>query len=93
LVLDEQWHFVVATFGSKTLRLYVDGRKEAEVPSLGGADIKPNRCPVMIGGIASGCRARQYHGSIDEVMIYNRELSADEVRGIFQRGANAGRRT
>ena len=37
-VIDGEWHFIVGTFGSKTLRFYVDGSREREAPSVGGVD-------------------------------------------------------
>jgi predicted secreted protein/endonuclease/exonuclease/phosphatase family metal-dependent hydrolase len=83
---DGRWHFIVGTFGNKTLRIYVDGKKEAEAQSTGNMNINPNNWPLMIGNIASPNGAQQYLGSIDEVAMYNRELSADEVMSIFQNG-------
>jgi predicted secreted protein len=83
-VTDDEWHFIAGTFGNKTLRMYVDGKKEAEAQSA--VNINPNDWDVMIGGIASSNGAQQYRGSIDEVAMYNRELSADEVTAIFQNG-------
>jgi hypothetical protein len=85
-VMDGQWHFLAGTFGNKTLRMYVDGKKEGEARSTGNMDIKTNNWPIWIGSIASGNGAQQYYGTIDEVAMYNRELSADEVMSIFQNG-------
>ena len=86
VVADNEWHFLVATFGNKTLRMYVDGEMEGEAQSAGQVDINPNDWPLMIGAEASSSGGQQYFGGIDEVAMYNRELSADEVMGIFQNG-------
>jgi hypothetical protein len=86
VVTDNEWHFIAGTFGNKTLRMYVDGRKEAETRSVGNVDINPNDWKLMIGGIYSSNGAQQYFGSIDEAAMYNRELSPDEVTAIFQNG-------
>jgi hypothetical protein len=40
----------------------------------------------MIGGSASSNGVRQYLGSIDDVALYDRELSADAVTAVFQNG-------
>ena len=85
-VIDNEWHFIAGTFGDKTLRMYVDGRTEAEAQSVGSVDINPNDRPIMVGGETSSNGGQQYLGSIDEVAMYNRELSADEVMAIFQNG-------
>ncbi len=52
----------------------------------GNVDINPNNWPLMIGAEASSNGGQQFLGSIDEVAMYNRELSADEVTAIFQNG-------
>jgi hypothetical protein len=85
-VTDGQWHFITATFGNKTMRLYVDGKKESESRSTNNSDIVPNNWPVWIGAIASSNGTQQYSGTIDEPAMYNCELSADQVLTIFLNG-------
>lgn len=86
IVADNEWHFIVGTFGNKKLRMYVDGKQEGETQSAGQVDINPNTWPLMIGAESSSNGGQQYFGSIDEAAMYNRELSADEVKAIFQKG-------
>jgi hypothetical protein len=86
VVADNEWHFIVGTFGNKTLRMYVDGQREGEAPSTGQVDINPNDWPLMVGAESSSNGGQQYFGSIDEVAMYDRALSADEVTAIFQNG-------
>ncbi len=89
VVIDNEWHFIVGTFGNKTLRMYVDGEMEGQAQSAGQVDINPNDWPLMIGAEASSNGGQQYFGSIDEVAMYDRELSADEVMAIYQNGMPA----
>jgi hypothetical protein len=86
VVADNEWHFIVGTFGNKTLRMYVDGQREGEAGSAGGVDINPNNWPLMIGAESSSNGGQQYFGSIDEVAMYNRALAPEEVMKIFQSG-------
>ncbi|MBP7052906.1 MAG: discoidin domain-containing protein [Phycisphaerae bacterium] len=85
-VIDNEWHFLVGTFGNKTLRMYVDGQRQGQAQSTGLVDMNPNDWPILIGAESSSNGGQQYFGSIDEVAMYNRELSADEVMAIFQNG-------
>ncbi len=85
-VANGEWHFIAATFGGKTLRMYVDGKREGQTGSAGSVDINPNNWPLMIGAEASSNGGQQFFGSIDEVAMYNRALSVDEVTAIFQKG-------
>jgi hypothetical protein len=83
-VTDGQWHFVVGTFGGRTLRLYVDGTKESEAASP--ADIATNDGAVMIGGIASSGGGQPFSGLIDEPALYDRCLTADQVLAVCTNG-------
>jgi hypothetical protein len=78
-----RWHHVALTYGGSrwadSVKIYVDGQ-EAKLKILfndengyGG----PKREPLRIG--AGGGPENRFHGSIDEVRVYNRGLSADEV--------------
>jgi hypothetical protein len=79
-VWDGRWHLVMGSFDGATVRLYVDG---AEVGS--GA---PESVPLDYGtldtrdvfvGRYPGCAGLDFDGSIDDVRIYGRALSAAEV--------------
>jgi hypothetical protein len=78
-----QWHHVALTYGGSrwadSVKIYVDGQ-EAKLKILyndengqGG----PKREPLRIG--AGGGPQNRFHGGIDEVRVYDRALSADEV--------------
>ena len=83
---DGEWHFVAGTFGNKTLRIYVDGVMEKQVNSTGGVDIKPNDWPIWLADVARPQETQQYLGMIDEVAVFNRELSENEIQDVFQNG-------
>jgi len=85
-VMDNEWHFIAATFGNKTIRVYTDGKPEGQAQSVSSVDINPNNLPVMIAGESSSNGGNQFLGSIDEAAMYNRELSAEEILAIFQGG-------
>ncbi len=86
---DGNWHFVAGTFGSKILKIYVDGVMETQVGSTGGVDIKPNDWAIRIGAESSSAMGQPYLGKIDEVAIFNTELSAGDILEIFQNGIDA----
>ena len=88
-VNDGKWHFIVGTFGNKTLRIYVNGIKENEVKSTGDVNIKTNNWPITIGVEANNLTGQPYVGMIDEVAIFNRELSENEIQNIYQNGIPA----
>ena len=79
---DGNWHSLTAVRRSNVLELYVDGtiiqsstRNNTNPP----IDIN-NNLPLMIGNVAQVQEQfRQFTGSLDEVRIWNRALSAAEI--------------
>lgn len=86
LVSDGEWHHVAVT-ASRTgnATLYVDGVSEGTPASLAvvGSLDEPSS-PVFIGDI--GFQGQPFDGVIDDVRIYNRALSAKEVRELSRLG-------
>ena len=78
----ERWQHITATYdGSKTpggMRVYIDGQsQELEgLLDLVGSRL-PQRYPLRIG--ASGSSKPKFQGNIDEVRIYDRVLTAEQV--------------
>jgi hypothetical protein len=83
---DGKWHFIAGTFGSKNLKIYVDGVMEATVVSAGNVDIKLNDLPIRMCVEANPSKGQPYVGMIDEVAIFNRELSANDIDNIYKNG-------
>lgn len=90
-----QWTHIAITFSSATgagrQRIYINGVADANTNSWTGT-LQPNNCPFYIGGdigTGSGCGllpARNFRGMIDEVKLYNSELSAAEVQADMTLG-------
>jgi beta-galactosidase len=85
-IADGQFHFVVGTYDGAEMKLYVDGEAEAS-KSLSGI-IQDSEYPVVIGnaGTAQGEIAPRpsFDGLIDDVRIYDRALSTNEVQALFE---------
>lgn len=74
------WTHLVQTWDGRHLELWIDGERVDSTSAVGG--LAPGDSPVRIGW-------DQYYffkGDIDEVRIYDRALTDDEVRGMFQLG-------
>lgn len=77
-----QWVFVSVVYNGETLRFYIDGRLDKEVPYSIGAIWPNNPNSLRIGEV--GWAQNYWDGRIDEVRIYNRALSADEIRKLSE---------
>ena len=81
-VTDGAWHHVAATYQRPNFKLYIDGELDAETAP--DADPESNDAPLYIGG----CDIGNYWmtGVIDEVVLYDRALSPEELSELIQEG-------
>jgi len=79
------WHHVAGTFDGKTLRLYLNGR-EAAIPKTAGT-LSTFPTPLVMGAYGNLPRNATYGlaGALDDVAIYSRALSADEIGSYYWR--------
>jgi hypothetical protein len=84
-VADGAWHHAAVTFDGQALCLYLDGQPHKRIQATTAKPaVGPG--PVALGKIRpAGDRrvpSRSFEGTIDEVMAFDRALSADEVRTL-----------
>jgi hypothetical protein len=78
------WHHVTATYNGSLMAIYINGSLDNSAPYSNG--ILPFSGDLYIGGpYSSG--SNFFNGTIDELAIYNRSLSEDEVFDHYLRGA------
>jgi hypothetical protein len=89
---DGSWHHVGFTFNAGVLNLYVDGVLDTNPTKTYDAaitSIYSSTTPVTVGAVlSSGAPANFLNGSIDEVRIWNRALSASEIRQQYYSSLN-----
>jgi hypothetical protein len=77
-----RWVHVAGTFDGKVMRIYVDGEERGALERPGPA--KPNQFHLCLGNYAVK-HAAHFTGLLDEVKLYSRALTADEVRAHYQK--------
>ena len=88
---DNTWRFVGFTFDgpNSNLKLYVDGTEDTNVTKIYDdpiSEIYNSTAGLTIGcDLYYGAADYLFKGLIDEVAIYNRALSADEIRANMHR--------
>lgn len=83
-VADSQWHHVAGILDGTTASVFVDGALDASAESF-SPNISVNDYSVLIGA-NSQITGRLFHGLIDDVRIYDRALSVDELRTLVEAG-------
>ena len=72
---DGLWHHFVGIYDGAYMRIYIDGEEKR---IFARTEKIKDSSSWNIGGAT-----RFFNGQIDEVMLYNRALSANEVKGIY----------
>ena len=75
-VVDSEWHFITGAWDGKTIIIYIDAEESRTLPCEG-------KLGVNNGSLYIGCRGgsqRWVNGFIDEIKMYNRALSVDEIK-------------
>ena len=84
LVPLESWTHLAATFDGKFVRLYMNGAEVAATAFEGR--IAPSARPVRVGNQPpDGGAHRLFTGVIDEVLLFERALTADEVTELARK--------
>jgi len=85
----DQWHHVCITRGSSYFSMYVDGEYVDSV-STGGSDPKYGTGPYAFLVGTRFNKTYYFEGSLDDLRIYNRAVSATEVKALYNEinGAN-----
>jgi len=85
-VKDGRWHLATATYDGSNKRIYFDGREIARQAASGPVDTGGTRA-AYIGSSDGG--SEFFAGAIDDVRVYDRALSADEIKAMAG-GNNVG---
>lgn len=80
-ITDTDWHYVTATYDGENLRVYLDSTDVTSGSPTGGPMVHNTRSVTI--GKASWFNGLQFKGLIDEVRIYNRALTADEIVWLY----------
>ena len=84
----QRWHFVAFTLDGHTLRLFRNGAEVASVPCVGLAASGPTMLGIGAkldaeGRPTLGNNAGFWDGRIDELAVFHRALSAEDIRRLY----------
>lgn len=82
-VADGHWRHVAGVLDKNKIAIYVDGALDASAES--SPKITVNGYSVLIGANDQS-KGRLFKGLIDDVRIYDRALSVDEIRALVKAG-------
>jgi hypothetical protein len=90
---DGQWHHVVVVFDSTlTANFYLDGNLADSIPpDAGNGPVNPSPFDLNIGRnpiVDGGGFSEYFNGNIDEVAVYNYELTAAQIMSHYTMGTS-----
>lgn len=84
-IIDNNWHHLVTTYDGSTLKIYVDGVLKKSAPATG--NLKTTTANLILGNQSS---VNFFRGNIDEVAVFNRALTQEEVLDLMASSHNPG---
>ena len=95
-VSDDVWHWLVASVSEEGISLYIDGQASEVLSSEGGRlspAVEVAQRYFSIGRITpwADTAGPSFHGAIDDLAIYRRSLSQEEVSQLYTLELAAGR--
>jgi hypothetical protein len=84
---DGKWHFVLLSYNGTLLRLYIDGNEISYKESEGAIPDSTGDQPLRIGANSLE-EDKFFTGYIDEVRIWDRGLTNNEINDIYKENTN-----
>ena len=84
-VLDTDWHHVVVTYDGTIMKIVLDGLLRTYIANSG--NLQSSSADIYIGKQQT---SSPFKGTIDEMLIYNRALTDNEIAQIYGSTPNPG---
>jgi regulation of enolase protein 1 (concanavalin A-like superfamily) len=81
IVDDDEWHFISGVYDGTLAIIYVDGEIDATANFTGQIGATTDNFFI---GENSQARNRYFKGLLDDVRLYNRAMTQDEVKGLMK---------
>jgi hypothetical protein len=85
-IVNGQWTHLAGVYNGSTVCLYVNRVVDGACASLTGS-VEPNALTLRVGKSQSLAVLEYFNGAIDDVRIYNRALTAQEVADLYNEGS------
>ncbi len=77
-----EWHHLVLTYDDNEISLYIDGKLENRANKKFHSHFLRGDS-VMVGNSANTKNSRYLNGNVDDINIYNKVLSQEEINALF----------
>lgn len=78
-----QWYHIAAVWGAEGRAIYVNGSQVAN--GAGIEEIERNDYDLTLGNQLNSGSVNEFEGQMDEILILNRAIDAEEVQSLFKK--------
>jgi RHS repeat-associated protein len=82
VVTTGTWYHVAGVRGTNFLQLYVNGQLQGQT-NISFPQVYSTNCELYFGSTGNGNQDGKLAGLLDEVALYNRALTSNEIAGIY----------
>jgi hypothetical protein len=82
-----RWYHVVGTYDGATMRVYVNGKLDAESKEQSGEILYPEHAAYTVGAYVDDDERHPMHGAIADLRLYSRVLGVDAITQEASAGA------
>jgi hypothetical protein len=92
---EGHWSHLVAVKTGRLVSFYFDGRLVDTAETEAGQDLTSTMLVIGLSKVRTGTPYEQFHGLLDDLRVWGRALTADEVAGLYREGGwqDAGTQT
>ncbi len=83
---DQQWHHLYLTYDGMQMKLYVDAQLKDVHQVAGSVDSAPILNIGQRNALVNNGRANTFKGLIDDIQVYKKALTADEIMRKYANG-------
>src|SRR5262249_9230142 len=76
----DRWQHLAFTYDTQVVKVYLDGKEVAINSVVVPRPRVPGKTPLTIGARQDGYDKSFFHGRLDDIRIYGRALSPEEIR-------------
>lgn len=86
-ITQNMFHFIIGTFNGTFVKIYSDGSLVGETKYVGNYTGSPH-LPLSIGSSSYCASCNRWTGAIDDLKIFDKSLSAEQVHQLFANSIN-----
>ncbi len=87
-VRDRKWHHIAVTYDGYIWKAYIDGLTSTTTSSVISGNLSADAIDTFVGFYAAAAPDDYFNGSIDDLYLFNRTLSEEQILALYNNRTN-----